>query len=609
MSLKARAPSDAPTRADDKDVFRFLSEAGRILASSLEYDETLRTVARLAVRSLADWCVVDVVEGTRLTRLAVAHADPAKETLARELAERYPPDIQARTGVAQALRSGQAQLMTTITPELLEASARDAEHLAILQQLGLRSALVVPMIARGRTLGAMTLVSAESGRAYQADDLDFATELASRAAVAIDNARLYRDAERRAREEAALRRAAAALSASFTIEEVIQQIAESALDACGTDAAIVGRIDLARSEVVLMAVAGEKVVRSGMRIPYAHSYTRRVVEKGQPEIFGQLQQARVLPGLADHYDDWSGVVLPLLNSGEAIGSLLLLRRPDRESFHADEIARALTFGSLAALAFRKVHLLQESEKAREELQRVMESRARLMRGFSHDLKNPLGAADGHAALLEDGVVADLGPRARESVRRIRQSLREALELIDELVDLARAEAAPLEIESEPVQVREAVQDMVEEYRAAAQRKGLTLELEVSDDCPIIESDSRRLRQVLGNLLSNAVKYTDRGQIQVSVSLQEGRLTPGSGQWIGIGVRDTGPGIRAEDRALLFQEFVRLGVDSKPGAGLGLAISDRIAQALRGKITVQSQPGRGSTFTLWLPLTAQQRQAA
>jgi signal transduction histidine kinase len=610
------APSGRPReRENEPQGLRFLAEAGRILGSSLNFEETLRDVAQLAVPELADWCIVDVLDGTQLRRLTAAHADPEKESLALDLARRFPPDLNSTSILGEALRTGRAQVMTRITSAHLHAVARDAEHLEMLEELGLRSALVAPMIARQRIIGAITLIMSESAREYHANDIGFVCEIAGRAALAVDNARLFREAERRAREEGALRRAAAALSASFTIDEVIQQIAENALQACEADASVVGRIELDKNQVVFLNGAGTQVVRPGLRSPYQGSYTQRVVERGEAERLTRLVEAAdagcpVLPGMAQQFEDWSGVIVPLLNSGEAIGALVLLRRPgSEEAFRDDEVERAISFGKLAALAFRKVHLLEESEKAREELQRVMESRARLMRGFTHDLKNPLGAADGHAQLLEDGLFEPLGPKAKESVTRIRKSIRDALVLINDLVDLARAEAGMLEVECEPVQVREAVNDMVEEYRASAERKGLTVQLRTDPDLPIIESDSRRIRQILGNLLSNAVKYTDRGGISVCIALRNGRETPGPGTWIGIEVADSGPGIEEAKAKLLFQEFVRLGVDTKPGAGLGLAISDRIAQALSGRITLKSEVGRGSVFALWLPCAGSQRRAA
>jgi PAS domain S-box-containing protein len=176
---------------------RFLVEAGTLLAGSLDYQTTLASVARLAVPMLADWCAVDLLEddgGVR--RVEVAHQDPSKIELAHELEREYPADPDAPSGVHNVLRTGEPEIMYEIPEELLHESARDERHLQILRDLGLRSALIVPLIARGRTLGAITLVHAESGRLYSDDDLEFTRELAIRAALAVDNARLIGELER-----------------------------------------------------------------------------------------------------------------------------------------------------------------------------------------------------------------------------------------------------------------------------------------------------------------------------------------------------------------------------------------------------------------------------
>ncbi|CAN5788122.1 hypothetical protein BH23GEM6_BH23GEM6_01170 [soil metagenome] len=176
---------------------RLLSEAGRHLSSSLDFDKTLRSLARMVVPDIADWCAIDIVgDDGQPHRVVTAHPDPEKEKLAADLELKYPAPADAAHGVRQVLRTGEAELVSSIAPEVLKDSAYDAEHLRILQALKLRSYMVVPLTARGRILGAITLIYAESDRRYDPSDLAFARELSSRAAYAVDNARLYREAER-----------------------------------------------------------------------------------------------------------------------------------------------------------------------------------------------------------------------------------------------------------------------------------------------------------------------------------------------------------------------------------------------------------------------------
>ena len=177
---------------------RFVAEASELLASSLDYEKTLSNVAALAVPLFADWCAIDMLEPDgSLSRLAIAHVNPEKVQLANELAEKYPPDPDAPYGVPNVIRTRQPELFSEISDELLvEATTETPELLELLRELGLRSSMCVPLIARDRVLGAITLVSSVSGRRYTKEDLRLAEDLASRAAFPIDNARLYQERAR-----------------------------------------------------------------------------------------------------------------------------------------------------------------------------------------------------------------------------------------------------------------------------------------------------------------------------------------------------------------------------------------------------------------------------
>ncbi len=173
----------------------YLARATETLTSSLDYETTLSELAKLVVPDFADWAVVDIVgDDGKPKQLALAHVNPDKVRLAYELNKRYPPDPNALTGIYRVLRTGKPEFYPEIPEEMLIAGAVDDEHMKIIRELGLKSAIVAPLIARDRTLGALTLVTAESGRRYTQADLDLATELARRAALAVDNARLHKAA-------------------------------------------------------------------------------------------------------------------------------------------------------------------------------------------------------------------------------------------------------------------------------------------------------------------------------------------------------------------------------------------------------------------------------
>ena len=186
-----QAERDARIRAD------FLARAGAILDSSLDFEETLSNVASIAIPEVADWCAVSILdESGSMREVATAHVDPAQREVARELSTRFPPDPEAPTGTLAVVRSGKTVFVREITDAMLVAGLPDPEHLALVRRLGLRSIIIAPMTAGGRTSGTLTLASAESGRLFEDADIQLAEELARRAGVAIENSRLYTERTR-----------------------------------------------------------------------------------------------------------------------------------------------------------------------------------------------------------------------------------------------------------------------------------------------------------------------------------------------------------------------------------------------------------------------------
>ena len=428
---------------------------------------------------------------------------------------------------------------------------------------------------------------------------------AARARLLVQERAARAEAEREARAEEALRRAAEAISAAVTVEEVASVIAEAALEATDAAGVIVKRVRLEEDAVEVIAVAGGRVPPVGSRGPYRGSFTEAALIEGRVKAVPVVKETRqpFSPGLREVCGRCRAAVVPLAAGGRPIGALTLVREPEREPFREDELARAHAFGDLAALAFLKAQLLAEAQRSRDEVLRAAERRARLVRGFSHDVKNPLGAASGQLALLEEGVAGPLADAQRDAVARARRAVAAAVDLIDDLVELVRAEAGQLSIERRPTDVPQVAAEMAEEYRPQAEAKRIELRVEVTGGLPSVDTDPGRVRQILGNLLSNAVKYTPEGG-RITVRVEE-RATggPAPGAWLAVDVANTGPGIPPEKQAFIFEEFTRLEPADKRGGGLGLAISRQVARALGGDVTVRSPPGEGPTFTLWIPAGA------
>lgn len=420
--------------------------------------------------------------------------------------------------------------------------------------------------------------------------------------------------ERRARTERELRTAARDLTEPLAVSEVLHRIAVSAASEDGTGGAYVEQIDSAANEVEIAAIAGTGAPLLGTRIPFPGSLTSRSIERGEPEIVTEWasDERPVSPHLREMCAGCSALVIPLVSETHALGALVLLRAADQAVFPPEEVTRARNLANFAALALRKVILLEEAERRRdvaeqlmEQLRREAESKARLLRGVSHDVKNPLGAAMGYTQLLEDGIYGELTAEQHKSVKRVGASLNSALNLIEDLLELARAEGGQLAVDLARTDMRQLIQGITEEYRAAARAAGHTLALELPEVLPEVETDADRVRQIFGNLVSNAIKYTpEGGHITVKADVVMGRRVSDPKCRLALSVVDMGPGIPRDRQEYVFEEFSRLDPGTRNGVGLGLAISQRIARLLGGEITLQSEVGHGSNFTLWLPATIQ-----
>ncbi|MBX6365347.1 MAG: PAS domain-containing protein [Gemmatimonadetes bacterium] len=289
--------------------------------------------------------------------------------------------------------------------------------------------------------------------------------------------------------------------------------------------------------------------------------------------------------------------VPMIARGRTLGSLLLVRvhgsaRPD---FGAADVTLAQEMARRAALALDNARLFRAEQAARAEAEEANRSKTEFLAMMSHELRTPLNAIAGYAQLIELGVHGPVNDGVLASVARIQRSQRHLLGLIDELLSFARLEAGRLEFDIQDVPVDELCRAVEPLIAPQLDEKGIEYRREPGPGGLTVRADRDKLRQILLNLLSNAVKFTDPG----------GRITvwaEADGPVARLRVRDTGIGIPPEKQADIFEPFYQ--VDSsltrpRQGTGLGLAIARRLAREMRGDVTVESQPGAGSTFTVWL----------
>ena len=597
---------DITARKQTEEAAHYLARVSEALSSSLDPEITLGALARLVVPQLADWCSVQTVgEDGRPRQVAVAHAQPEKIEFAQELQRRYPTDPEATTGVAAVLRSGKPEFIPEIPDAMIAGVARDAEHLRILRELGLRSAMIVPLVARGRTLGALTLISAESRRRYRDADLALAEEIGRRAGLAVDNARLFAEMQRAVDRTARLQAVTAGLARAVTSEQVADTIISEGVAALGAVDGVfcVPTPDGAALEIVHSLGLREETTAEYRRFPISAPLPlSEAVQTGKPIMLGGKSEiVERYPALREQNrraltEAW--MALPLLIGSRALGGLAFGFAEARR-FTADDERFAMALAQQAAQALDRADLYAAERAARAEAESANMAKSDFLATMSHELRTPLNAIAGYAELLGMGIHGPLSDAQREAISRIQRSQRHLLALINDILNFARIEAGQLALSVEDVPVRAIVQELEPLVAPQLGAKALTLSIGATDARLTARADADKVRQILLNLVSNAIKFT-QGDGRISID------TGARGDRVYVSICDTGSGIPADQLEHIFEPFVQLNrtlASAHEGAGLGLAISRDLARAMGGDVTVESRIGEGSTFTLWLPGSA------
>ena len=415
----------------------------------------------------------------------------------------------------------------------------------------------------------------------------------------LDLRRANEELEARAAEERALRAVAERLTAAVHVPEVMQQIAAGAIVVSGAAGAYVERVISRDGDVEVLGTAGEGVPPVGTRVPYPGSLTEEIVALREPVFLTKLVGIgrSMAPYLVKHCPACSVLVIPLLAHESVLGALVLLRGSDEPPFEFGVVNRARTLGDLASLALQRVTVLAEAERRRDEAEAAVRSRDEVLSIVSHDLRNPVSTVAMSVSLLSDPAITLSDEQRQQQLGVIARSAERMNRLIQDLLDVARIEGGRFTVkchrEDPAVMVREAC----EAFQPAIESNGQELRWEVPPQLPPVNADRDRVLQVLSNFIGNATKFTPAGgRITIAVVSDDGEVR--------FRVSDTGPGIAAEERDRIFQRFWQAKRTAHLGAGLGLAIAKGIADAHRGRVWAESEPGRGATFVLALPVAGE-----
>ena len=595
---------DVTERKRVEDASAFVAQASRVLATTLSPETIVENLARLVVPPLADWCIVQVTDADgRLHPVEIAHQDAGETALVWELIRRWPSRPDQFGSAAAVVASGQSVLLPRITDELLKIRAETDEPLRLLQSLRFRSSITVPLQARGRTFGALTLISAESERIYNAADLRFAEEIASWAALAIDNAQLYRQAEeaRLAAETArghleVLATVNDQIAVSLDPDEALRQLAVPVVpafaDYCITYAAADERIrpvGVAHRDPAKLPLV--EALAQGLRVSVDERSTSRgvltmheaQVLTAPASLFSHAQADAPAGDGRSVIEPCSVITVPLHARGRTLGAILLATTNDSGRRYGEaDLKLAIELASRAAMLLDNARLYAAARSA-------VRSRDDLVAFISHDLRDPLQSISAATASLR---LAPQTPDNAESLESIARASNQMRRLVQDLLDVSMLEAGRPLIRREPVDLHDLILEVQTLALPQIKASQAGLQTRLAADLPSVAIDRHRILQVLMNLICNALKFGPRRGI---VTLGVERQLEAVRFW----VHDNGPGISADQLERVFDRFWRAG--HKAGAGLGLAVAKGIVEAHGGQMGVTSDPAAGTLFFFTLPL--------
>ncbi|MEH2444775.1 MAG: PAS domain S-box protein [Nostoc sp.] len=587
----------------------FLVEASTLLAASLDYEITLESVANLAVPTLADWCIVDVFqEDWSSEQIAIAIADPTKQNTLNEIQRRYPSQTRAKQ-LVQQLGLGISVFYPELSESHLVQMAQDDQHLQLLRSLGIHSLMVIPVRSRGQLFGAISFFTAESGRHYKQTDLAIADDIARRAATAIDNARLYQEAqqakqaaERSVNRTLLLQRITAALSEALTAQQVADVVVNQGIAALEATAGSVVLLSEGGTTLKVVQAIGypQSLIDTWTNFPItAPNQIAETVRTRQPIFLENLAvMIAKYPNLADAValiGNNACASIPLIAEGKVIGALGL-SFATVQIFNEEDRGFMLTLGQQCAQAIARAQLYEAEKTARAQAETANRIKDEFLAVLSHELRTPLNPILGWAKLLRTRKFDEASTiRALETIERNAQL---QTQLIGDLLDVSRILQGKVNLNLYAVDLRVPIAAALETVHLAAEAKSIEIQTVLSNDIGKVLGDGDRLQQVMWNLLSNAVKFTPT-EGRVEVRLEQ------VGSDAQIQVIDTGKGIIGEFLPYVFDYFRQ--ADAKTtrifgGLGLGLAIVRHIVELHGGTVQAESLgEGQGATFTVRLPL--------
>jgi signal transduction histidine kinase len=473
---------------------------------------------------------------------------------------------------------------------------------------GYRSNLAVPLLREGVPIGVFVL-SRPIVKPFTDKQIELVETFADQAVIAIENVRLFDEVQARTRELAqsveelqALGEVSQAVNSTLDLQTVLSTIIAKAVQLSGTDAGAIYVFEEAQQLFRLRATFGfteDLIAAVEDQHLGASDAIRQATQDKQPQETSDIgdEPPSPLREIAMQAGYRARLIVPLVSADQVRGALVIRRKQPGE-FRKGTIHLLQTFAAQSVLAIQNARLFSEIGDKSRQLELASEHKSQFLASMSHELRTPLNAIIGLTEMMVTNAARFGTEKALEPLRRVNAAGSHLLSLINEILDLSKIEAGKLELNPEPVNLARLIDEVVGTAGQLAEKNQNRLIVEAQENLGELTADPMRLKQILLNLLSNACKFTKEGEVALRVrKVADGR------DWVELAVADTGIGLTAEQQAKLFQEFTQadsLTARRYGGTGLGLALSRKLARMMGGDVTVTSEPGKGSVFTVRLP---------
>ena len=553
----------------------------------------------------ADVGLLFLVEGD-VFRLVAERGAPAEFVEPRRAGTRSGP----HTGLTRAARERRpVQIEDMMTDRAY--TERDPNRLQTVELLGARTGVWVPMLREGAPVGVLVTWRREV-RSFTDAQIDVLTTFADQAVIAVENVRLFKELEARTGELTrsvgelkALGEVGQAVSSTLDLQTVLDTIVTRAAQLSGTHGGVIYEYDEATQKFHLRAAhrLEDELVEALRREPLrlGEGATGQAVATRAPfQVTNLLDEkeytlTRVRSILAQ-LGYRSILAVPLIFEERILGALVV-HRQETGAFAPEVVTLLQTFAAQSALAIQNARLFREIEDKGRQLEAASRHKSEFLANMSHELRTPLNAITGFSEVLLERMFGEINPKQTEYLQDILSSGRHLLSLINDILDLSKIEAGRMELTLAQFHLPLALENALTLVKERATRHGIALDIEVDPGLGEFVGDERKIKQVLLNLLSNAVKFTpEGGRIGVRAARTDGAVE--------IAVSDTGIGIAPKDQEAIFEEFRQVGSDEArkvEGTGLGLTLTKKFIEMHGGRIWVESEVGKGSTFRFTLPV--------